>query len=173
MALTVETGAVVAGANSYASIETADAYHADRGGAWAGTTAQKTAALINATAYLDGKYRRRWKGYRVQPINQSLEWPRATVSIDGVYLGHGNDSEFSYYPTDQVPPEIVAATCELALRALSGALAPDIAPGDRLIKKKIDVIEKEFAPGDFQTSYPAVEQIISRFLKGGNDAMRG
>lgn len=171
---TVETGAIVSGANSYASIADADAYHAERGGAWTGTDAQKTAALLKATAYLDGKYRSRWKGYRVQPVTQALEWPRSSVEFDGYSFRNSYRAVASnYYPTNVIPPEIVAATCELAVRALAGPLAPDIAPGDRLVKKKIDVIEKEFAPGDFQTSYPVVEQLISRFLRSGNDAVRG
>ena len=165
MALIVESGIIVAGANAYASIASADSYHADRGNAWTGTTAQKTAALLAATAYLDGKYRNRWKGARVQPLVQLLEWPRAGVQVEG-FAGF-------LYPYTTIPPEIVAATCELALRALTAPLAPDIAPGDRLVRKKIDVIEKEFAPSDFQTSYPVVDQLISRYLKSGNDAVRG
>lgn len=162
MPLTVETGAITPGANAYVSIAGADAYHADRGGTWTGTTAQKTAAILAATAYLDGKYRRRLKGVRRSPLQQSLEWPRLGVSVEGVL-----------FPSDTIPAEIVAATCELALRSLSAPLAPDVAPGDRIVKKKIDVIEKEFQPGDFQTSYPVVEQLIGRFLQSGNDAVRG
>lgn len=167
MPLTVETGEIVAGANSYVEIATCDAYHADRGNAWSGTTAQKTAAILKATAYLDGKYRARWRGERITYL-QSLEWPRVATAPD--FVGTFTPGYFDGAP---IPVGIIHATCELALRALAGPLAPDIAPGDRLVKKKIDVIEKEFAPGDFQTSYPVVDQLISRFLKSGNDAVRG
>lgn len=165
MPLIVETGYIVAGANSYASIADADAYHSDRlNTAWAAaTTAQKTATLLKATAYLDGKYHRRWIGVRIYS-QQPLDWPRAiaTPEFEGIFSGGV-----------ALPTEIVNATCELALRALSAPLAADVAPGDRLVRKKIDVIEKEFAPGDYQTSYPVVDQILNRLLLSGNDAVRG
>lgn len=165
MGITTETGSgTTSGANSYAAIADADAYHSDRlNTAWAtATEAQKTAALINATAYLDGKYRNRWIGQRVTSL-QPLEWPRYGVTVGVGYL----------VSTTTIPDEIKYATCELALRALSSPLAPDVAPSARVKRKKIDVIETEYVTGDFQTSYPVVDQLVSRYLRSGNDAVRG
>lgn len=164
MALIVETGAIVEGANSYAAIADADAYHAERlNTEWtAASTAQKTAALLNATVYLDGKYRNRWQGSRITVL-QPLEWPRYGVTVGVGYL----------VAATTIPDAIKYATCELALRALSSPLAPDVAPSARVKRKKIDVIETEYVTGDFQTSYPVVDQLVSRYLRSGNDAVRG
>lgn len=173
MALTVELGNITAGANSYVAIADADAYHSDRlNAAWtAASTAQKTAALINATAYLDGKYRKRWQGVRISSL-QPLEWPRvlASPALSSIYDGFVTIHETL---STVVPEEIKSATCELALRALSSPLAPDVAPSARVKRKKVDVIETEYVTGDFQTSYPVVDQLVSRYLRSGNDAVRG
>jgi hypothetical protein len=177
MPLTIETGGITPGANAYADASLADPYHLDRGNAaWgSATNGQKSAALINATAYLDGKYRNRFKGVRVQPVVQPLEWPRTGVDIvdghrGGAFSGY---TYYSNYPSNIIPPEVIAATCELALRALGGPLAADIAPGDRIAKEKVDIIETTFAPGDFTTTYQVVDQLVSRFLRSRNDAVRG
>lgn len=161
MPLTVETGAIVAGANSYVTVAEFKA-HVGSIATPAGTDTEIERWGILATRYMDGKYRFRLKGQRVL-ATQPLEFPRV-----GVDLGFGR-----FLASNVVPQEWKDATCELMLRVAAGPLAPDVAPGDRLVKKKIDVIEKEFAPGDFQTSYPVVDQLISRYLKSGNDAVRG
>lgn len=177
MALLREDGNITAGANSYTDAVTADSYHSDRGNsAWGlATDPQKAAALINATSYLDGKYRLRFKGNRVQPVLQPLEWPRIGVDIvTGVqgtaFMGH---TYYSNFPSNQIPPEIIFATCELALRALTTTLASDIAPSDRVVREKVDVIETEYTARDFTTTYQVVDQLISRFLNSTSDAVRG
>lgn len=177
MALTVESGTGAAGGNSYAAIATADTYHSDRGNsAWAAaTTAAKTAALLNATAYLDGKYRHRWKGGRVNPVTQPLEWPRLGVNVESAVGGTplSRTNYYSNYLSDTVPQEVIAATCELALRALTAPLAADITPRDRVKRKKIDVIETEYDTRSFATTYQVVDQLVSRFLKNPSEAVRG
>ena len=177
MALLVETGAIIAGANAYADTSAADPYHLDRGNsAWgAAASEQKTAALINATAYLDGKYRLRFKGNRVQPVLQPLEWPRIGVDVvigvqGSAFTGH---AYYSNFPSNQIPPEIIMATCELALRALVGPLAADIAPTDRKVSEKVDVVETTYTAKDFTVTYQVVDQLVSRFLRNQNDLVRG
>ena len=64
MALVVEDGSGLSGANSYATAAQADTYASDRGlSAWTGDTATKEAALIRATDYLEATYREAWLGY--------------------------------------------------------------------------------------------------------------
>ena len=174
MALIVEDGTISnTGANSYVAIAYADAYHLDRlNTAWAAaTTIEKTAALIKATAYADGKYRNRWKGVRIYS-QQPLEWPRA-IEISEYQSIYSGISIVLDAPIATIPQLLKDAVCELALRALAAPIAADVTPGDRLIRKKIDVIEKEFAPGDYQTSYPVVDQLLNRLLRSGCDAVRG
>ena len=177
--ITVEDGTQVAGANAYVSLAELEAY--------VGTVALPTAtdaeyerAIILATRYIDGKYRARLKGQRVAPTTQPLEFPRVGVRlVDGAQEYYGTDPSFydsqysAYLAIDAIPQEWKDATCELALRALAAPLAADIAPGDRLTRKKIDVLEWEYTPGNFQTSYPVVDQLVSRYLRSGSEAVRG
>ncbi|MDA3971344.1 MAG: hypothetical protein PF442_08330, partial [Desulfobulbaceae bacterium] len=153
MTLTIEDGTQVDGALSYISATDADTFHTARGNAaWTGTDAVKEAALIKACVYLDGHYRARWKGQKVAPISQPMEWPRVGVKvIDGGQIYYDvpasfYDSEYSgYIGITTIPQRVKDAACELALRALSGELAAD---GDASIgRKKIDVIDTEYRNG--------------------------
>ena len=76
MALIVETGNIVAGANSYITVEYADDFFAARfdPAFWSSlSTEQKEAALIMATASIDSEY----KFYgQLLDTTQSLMWPR-------------------------------------------------------------------------------------------------
>lgn len=177
--LVVEDGTQVAGANAYVTLAEFKAY--------IGTIPLPTGAdadyergIILATRYLDGKYRHQLQGQRVRPAIQPLEFPRVGVRlVEGQLYYYGvapsfYDSQYSgFLSITVIPQEWKNATCELALRALTAPLAPDIAPGDRVKRKKIDVLETEYVTGNFQTSYPVVEQLISRFLKSSSDAVRG
>ena len=165
MALIVETGAIIAGADSYVSVTDCDTYHSARGNsAWSGTDAVKEYALRKAVAYLDGHYRNRLKGVMVDPINQLLAWPRYDVVIDGVILA-----------SDTIPQKLKDAQCELALIALSADLAPSVSAGIK--REKIDVLETEYFAGApaGTTVYTAVNNLLADLLKPLNacDAVRG
>lgn len=174
MAIVVETGSIIANAVSYISAADATTYHTARGNAlWAGTDAVKEAALLKAAAYLDGKYRNKWKGYKVQPLIQAMEWPRAGVEIMPALA-----NQRYYYggtlPYDQIPQRLKDAQCELALIALSADLAPILSGSIR--REKVDVLETEYAPGTVkgQKQYPHIDQLISDFIKNtGSDLTRG
>ena len=104
MPLIVEDGTMPAGANSFASLADADAYHAARlTEAWADSLAgdKKEAALIRATDWLNRKVR--WEGCKTTR-KQRMAWPRTGVATqDGPV------------PSDEVPAEVVEACCELAM----------------------------------------------------------
>ena len=79
MPLIVEDGTLPAGANSFASVADADAYHAARlTAAWTDelAEAQKEAALIRASDWLNRKVM--WNG-RKASRSQRMAWPRAGV----------------------------------------------------------------------------------------------
>lgn len=103
MPLIVEDGTMPAGANSFASLADADAYHAARlTEAWADSLAgdKKEAALIRATDWLNRKVR--WEGCKTTR-KQRMAWPRTGVATRGGPV-----------PSDEVPAEVVEACCELA-----------------------------------------------------------
>lgn len=74
----VEDGTIVAGANSYSTVEFADSYSSDYGAptAWtSSTTAQKEEALRLGTRDIDALFEERFIGSRADE-DQSLAWPR-------------------------------------------------------------------------------------------------
>lgn len=164
MALVVETGTGAAGSTSYVSVSDVRGFIGSIALSTATDTEIERAAIL-ATRYLDGKYRARWVGVRMLADTQPLEWPR--------YVNLRRTDGYIDALSATIPQAIKDATCELALRALTSPLAPDIAPRDRVIRKKIDIIETEFSLGDFTTSYPVVDQLIGRFLKSPSEAIRG
>lgn len=115
----------VDGANAYTDVTTVQAYWADRGvDLTARTDPELQVAIVNATTYLDGRYR--WVGYQLRRL-QGTQWPRGGVTsfLRGL------------------PPALVTATCMLASRALTGKpLMPDPtfdASGQRVAEKLTEV----------------------------------
>lgn len=165
MAFIVETGDIVPGANSYVSVDFADAYHSDRGNeSWSDlTTEEKQSALIKATDYLEQVYEGRWVGYQ-EKYTQPLSWPR------GYYDAR------SYFPIiDQlnidpsiygvIPERLKQAACILALESVSGDLNP---LQDREVKKeKVDVIEVEYMDNArSRPSRPAIDGLLRKLVSG-------
>ncbi len=114
MAFVVENGLGLPNATSYSSVSAFKDYHQDSCEELpTGTTNRKIqGALIEATRYLDRRYRTVLIGIR-RLVTQSLEWPRINA-----FYGDGRIVE-------NVPPEIADATHELAFRELTFVLAPD------------------------------------------------
>lgn len=158
MALIVEDGSRVAGADSYLSVADADTHHTARGNTgWTGDAGAKEAALRKATDYLGQTYRQRWRGVRIDS-NQALDWPRtglAEIAVDGV------------------PGDVRHATAELALLALTTDLNPPLARGGKVVREKVGPIETEFAdaaPG--RTRYPAIDGLLAPLLARTGRLMR-
>jgi len=116
MALTVETGTGVPGADSYISLADANTYVSNHGNSavWsAATDATKEQTLRLATQYIDLKYGDRFKGYKTwntQAKRQNLQWPR----------GGAIDNDGYEYPDDAMPACLVSAVVEAALRIIAG-----------------------------------------------------
>lgn len=170
MAFVVENGTGLANANSYATVEEADAYFADRGiTAWtweSGTPTAKQECLIRATDYIELRFASRFKGNPEFPDTpQALSFPR--LDIAG-YEG--------------VPECLKRATYEYALRAVSGSLLPDVqveTNGLQLAEKrtKVGPIESEFkykqtgagsAISTFR-AYPAADRLLRPLLIPGSN----
>lgn len=140
MALVVEDGTGLSTAESYVSVADAVTYATKHGLTFAASPADAAEqALRRATAWLDGKYRTRFPGCRVNGRDQALEWPRM----------YACDAEGYEVASDAVPAEIVNATIEAAVRELAsaGSLNPDVTPGRIKKRAKVDVIEVEYAVG--------------------------
>ena len=160
MSLIVETGAIVAGAESYVSVTDASAFHAARGDTtWAGiTTAQMEQALRRATDYMVHAYRLRWHGSRVS-TTQALDWPRSLVPIV-------DSPVYTYLATDVVPDEVKNACSMLARRAAAGPLLDD--QERTKISVKVGPIETAWAAGSSQAKkYAEIDALLRPYLKSG------
>jgi hypothetical protein len=163
MTLIVETGTGVAGAESYASVATASTYWAARGHtasatAW-GTaiTANREGALREATGFLDAIYGPFYRGQR-RGLVQGLLWPRS------------NALDEARMPLPDLPGEIVAATCELAARALSARLMPDADIDGAIKRKRVKAgpveSEMEYAGTTSVRRFGYVAQMLAPILNG-------
>jgi len=147
----------------YGNVAAADAYHAARANvAWTGDDVAKQAALIRASVYIDGRYRKLlasgvWQslfpGVKTEGRGQAREWPR-TGAED--YEGHA-------IPSDQVPVEVEQATYEAALRELvePGSLSPDFVAASTVKRQKVGPIEEEFSVAAGADGAASVRPVIS------------
>lgn len=111
--LVPEDGTGLANADAYASRDDVLGYWLDRAdSAFANAASDliRNAAIRRATQFIDIQWGDRFKGSR-EFEGQALQWPRL-----GVYTPEGWD-------VDGVPPQIIAATAELAKLALAAPLA--------------------------------------------------
>jgi len=154
MTLIVEDGTGKAGAEAYISVADASTYFTNRGNtAWGSisTEALQEAYLRQATDYMTQIYRDRWEGVRFTQ-DQALDWPRSGATRDSWSV-----------PIDEVPVEVQNACAELALKASSGELAPDLTQG--VIREKVDVIEVEYDKYSPQyTRYRSIDAMLSPYL---------
>lgn len=161
MSLIVEDGTMPKGANSYASLAEADAYHAVRlTESWMGevTGAQKEAALIRASDWLNTLL---WKGERIDPL-WTMAWPRAGVPLSKRDI----NGVMQFVPHNVVPVAVQRACIELAALIFAGEnpLEP-VERGGRVASETVGPISTSyFNDAPSQTLYPAVSGLIGAFL---------
>lgn len=163
MALTVEDGTGVHGADAYASRDFVDAFwarrpHSSTSATWAAAADEnKDGAIREATSYLDSVYGHAYRGHRRGNL-QGLQWPR-THALDD-----------AGWPLRDLPLEIQWATAELAVRALTASLAEDADIAGPISRKreKVGPIEEEteyqFGSSPYKR-FGAVEGLLSPVLK--------
>ena len=156
MSLVTETGAGLADAESYASVDAADAYHEGRNIGWLDLALpEKEAALRLATDYLHQRFTGAWQGLRVR-VDQALDWPRSGVIVDGI------EQRYTVLPV-----QLVRATCEMALKAASQPLTTDETAAVK--SEKVGPIEVTYADGARQqTRFMAVENMVRPLLRSGS-----
>ena len=160
--LTIETGAGLPDAESYASIAAADVRCASLGlTAWAALAeAGKEIALRKAMIFM-ATYRTRWAGRRVYQ-HQALDWPRYNVVVDGFIV-----------LSTVVPADVVHACIDLAVRSLVGPLMPDLTQAVK--KKKVGPIEIEYAAGtNAEKEYREIDAVLAPYfgVSGGSNSIR-
>lgn len=160
MSFIVETGSIVAGATSYASIEQFLDYFTDLGDTSVESRDELDieVALIKGTAYLDSTYRNSFKGRKVI-ATQSLQFPRYGLTEDGFAVD-----------TRMIPANIIKATCEAANRSFTIDLFKDIKAGEsNVVEKTIGPLTKKWAPGTYQVAitYPLIDKLLAGLVDSG------
>lgn len=174
MTLSVEVGAGLINADSYVATADCGTYATNRGLTF-GSGATADAALRRATSYVDNTYRFRFPGYRTFRRAQGLEWPRTAAYY--TYPEPQGDSPYfvdprMFYPFDlipanTIPPEIITAVCEAAVRELAepGVLQPDLDRGGRVSSVKAGSVAVKYAAGaPAQTVFQVIEAALSGLI---------
>lgn len=141
MALTVEDGTGVAGADALDTLAAVSAHfaaYAEPTGWSAASDSDKEAAIRRASSWLSSYFR--WKGSRVDGRSQGLAWPRSGVT----------DCDGNAVPTDEVPIEVKRALyAATSFEFLTpGGLTPTVTPAQQVRRQKVGPIEREFFEQD-------------------------
>ena len=156
MALIVEDGTGVAGANSYIDADTARAYAAARGLSLPADDSAVESLLINAMDFIEA-YRGQFQGRKVSATNP-LQWPRVGVVLDGYPL-----------PENVIPQALKDAQAQLAVDASSQELMP-VGPGREVVMERVDVVQVQYAESGVTNPQPVftkAEALLAPLLKSG------
>lgn len=166
MALVIENGIGVAGADSYGTRAGFISHVANYYGGTVADTDASDVPMRAAFAWLNGQ---RWKGTKTNGRSQTGAWPRDGVTdCEGISIGD-----------DEIPSEVIQAQYDLAWTELAnpGTLTPSGSVRDALVsREKVDVIEVEYdtasmsASDAFQYATVRVEaamRLIGCFLADG------
>lgn len=134
MALIIEDGSLVVGANSYVTIAEAIQYATQRREPFPTDEGEVEALLHDAMDYIEAQ-RRKFAGKKVSSL-QGTQFPRVGCIVDG-----------TEFPSTAIPNELKLAQCQLAVDSYNvGGLTPS-ATGYAVSKEKVDIIEVHYAAG--------------------------
>lgn len=176
MAIVVEDGTIVAGANAYASLTDLDTYHEERlNTAWTDASDEaKEAAMLRATAGMESHYRDRWIGYKSNhnSVNapQLTAWPRKADKEESLANGYVLadmtklvDNDGIEIGVNEIPALVVQAYKEICLIEITEPFVSVRLSRDDMLKyQRVDVIEQEWlrnAPA--VTSFPHIDALLS------------
>lgn len=129
MALIVEDGSGVPGANSYVTLEEARAFAESRGISFPTVDADLEVLLVNGFDFIES-FSSRFQGMRTV-ASQATTWPRSGVVVDGYYLDKAT-----------IPQNVKLAQIRAAEATLEMDLMP--MPSAGVVKEKIDVLEVQY-----------------------------
>lgn len=157
MALVIETGAGVAGANSYASVLELKTFAGNRGLEIPAVTGDLEKALVLACDKLETY---RFKGAKVDPL-QALAWPRSEV-----YLEDATEP----LAEDFIPDRLKMAQCQFAVEVANGTDLQPTGDGREIVMEKVDVLETKYAErgaGAVSPQFTKAEGFLSSLLENG------
>lgn len=170
MALIVEDGTIVVGADSYVTRAEYIA-HALKQGVVIPDTDASDIQLIKAMNYLS-LYSEKWRGSLVEEGIQPLPFPRQYL-----YVG----ASLTVFPDNQIPTTLKRAQMELALQVNAGVdLLPTTASVSTafVTREKVDVIETEYSEALMLAtlgqlpSMPLIDALLAPLLANGVGRLR-
>jgi hypothetical protein len=162
MTIIVEDGTIVASANSWVTALEADDYFTvehPNATDWEGFDDDtKEASLRFAVKLLDTMD---WYGYRADPSNQELSWPRNLVY---------DEDRQRYFQPNEIPAFLKDSQRELAvaLAREDRTLVGESAAGAGLKRAKVDVLELEWFENSakiVERAKPLIPSIVCRFIE--------
>ena len=129
MALIVEDGSIVIGANSYVSVAEIRAFCSARGISLPVADPDVEVMAIQAFDYIES-FRSRYKG-RTTTDNQRTSWPRSGVVIECYSV-----------PSNEIPWQLKEAQSQATGEALEADLMPNSTAAVK--REKVDVLEVEY-----------------------------
>ena len=156
MALVVEDGSIVTGANTYVSLAEFKAWADDRSITY-GTDEAVTAQILRAMDYIEAQY---FIGYK-DTQDQPLQWPRSGVVIDGFGL-----------TASEIPTMLKSAVYEATKVEIDGD--SKLAAVDRTVTQEtvgdISISYKDNA--SMQKSTPALRVALQKLVRPSGMVMR-
>lgn len=160
----VEDGTGKDDATSYTTEAFSDDY---LGAAWAASSAEKEAALIAATEYIDLRYGDRFAGVPLDD-DQALEFPR-----EYLYDRYGQEVE-------GVPEDLQKATCLYAAQSDAGTLYPEQQASAKEVKSKTTKVGPVTTSVEYQgvasasmwVSFPRADKFVKQYTTGGGSGGR-
>lgn len=147
--LTVEDGTIVANADSYASLVDLRKYALARGVVLSSVDAEVEAQAIKAVDYLES-LRLSYKGTKVDPTTQCLQWPRKDVYIEGILLSDTT-----------IPKDLVNAQCQLVVEQFNGVSILPTSNSAFITKEKVGTIETTYSEKVSTSSTPRMPSVDS------------
>lgn len=159
MTLIVEDGSIVANANTYVSLADARTRASALGVTISSVDATAEAQLIQATLYVDRYYREQYQGLKVES-DQSLQWPRSNVYIDGYYIDN-----------DEIPQELIDSEIYAAAELEAGNSLYTNSDGKNVkLEEVVGAVKVEYfnsGKTGTQLRFSIIENTIAPLL-GGN-----
>jgi len=160
--MVIEDGSGREDADSFISVEEADAYHQRRGNEYwiAASAANKEAALVRACDYIEQGYSRLLHGAR------STSWQRLSFPRYGI-------EDLRY---DEIPRWIKEAQCEAALLEIrqQGCLSESWSEGGSLASEREGEVARSYREGqETIRKYPSIYRILAHHIKNPSHVKAG
>jgi hypothetical protein len=151
MALVIETGLIVPGAESFATAAELASYAGNFGKTIPAEVPQQEALLRRAALQMGSMP---WKG-RAASRDQALSWPRYDACRNGWVM-----------PSDTIPTQIKAGQLALAAEIHSDDLAPPESKKGAVVRNRVEgAVDVQYAPAAASVSRPAaIRQSDAQFV---------